>query len=71
MLKIKSYSLYHLPSINENIYIQSRNLFYLMPEQTLKVCTKYEGKNWKKITSDMKLKLAVTKKKGYEHCLCE
>jgi hypothetical protein len=48
MLKIKSYSLYHLPSINGKIYIQSRNLFYLMPEQTLKVCTKYEEKHWEK-----------------------
>jgi len=71
MLKIKWYSLYHLPSINEKIYILSRNLFYLMAEQISKVCTKYEEKNSRKITPDMKLKLAVTKKKGYEHCLCE
>lgn len=42
-----------------------------MAEQISKVCTKYEEKIWRKITSDMKLKLAVTKKKGYEHCLCE
>lgn len=42
-----------------------------MAEQISKVCTKYEEKNSRKITSDMKLKLAVTKKKGYEHCLCE